>query len=38
MYKKRARQLYAQLLRQLSTKTAASVLRQDRGGVAALLL
>ncbi len=38
MYKKRARQLYAQLLRHLSTKTAASVLRQDRGGVAALLL
>ena len=38
MYKKRARQLYAQLLRQLSTKTAAAALRRDRSSAAALLL
>ena len=37
MYKKRARQLSAQLLRQLSTKSAAATLRRDRGEMAALL-
>ena len=37
MYKKRARQLSAQLLRQLSTKTSAAFLRRDRGAVADIL-
>ena len=37
MYKKRARQLSAQLLRQLSTKSAAAVLHRDRSAMAALL-
>ena len=37
MYKKRARQLSAQLLRQLSTKSASAILHRERGEIAALL-
>ena len=37
MPKKRARQLATQLLRQLSTKTAAALLGHDRAAISALL-
>ena len=37
MYKKRARQLASQLLRQLSSKTAAAALRRDRSAISAVL-